>query len=321
LSARPPIVQNEWSFEFVFADFTGDGRPDLTVSGTLSKKVHFLTGNGDGTFTKTNELSVEASGREILALDFNRDGFLDVVTNVNEPDPRIIVLLGDGTGGFSEPKPVGVIESGTGVCDIVATDLNGDGRPDLLVATTAQDVLVIVNEFEDPALPQTNPNPPSGAPPADPGAQIALPPNPEPSEFVHVTPPISPQQLSPSGVVLSRYDYDRDGTLDLGVADFNSVPPVPSANAILAVATAIAPAVQAAQGTGTTADVSTSPITADRRRFIGSAAAEAELPAEAGESEKAGEEEQAIEAIDAVFDVFDAFLVNALGQDPLLEWF
>ncbi len=73
-----------------------------------------------------------AGARGAVALDLNRDGWLDLATaNTGRNTVVILVNRGDGTG-FAAPIEIRV---GAGPFDIASADLNRDGIPDLVVAT------------------------------------------------------------------------------------------------------------------------------------------------------------------------------------------
>ena len=65
----------------------------------------------------------------VLALDVNGDGRKDLVT-ANLHDDDVSVLLGDGSGGFTETagSPFAV---GDGPTSLAGADVNRDGKPDL----------------------------------------------------------------------------------------------------------------------------------------------------------------------------------------------
>ena len=127
------------------ADVNADGKLDLVVANYCSSinscasgSVGLLLGNGDGTFGSTQPLSVGFHLRSIAVADVNGDRKLDLLLaaeftrNGNFPASSAAVLLGNGDGTFQAPKTYdagGVFANGIAVADV-----NGDGKPDLLVA-------------------------------------------------------------------------------------------------------------------------------------------------------------------------------------------
>lgn len=125
------------------ADVNGDGNADLLVANSGSSTVGVLLGNGDGTLQEA--LSYDSGGvsdwfnyGSVATGDVNGDGWVDlVVTNtcISNDDcssGSVGVLLGNGDGTF---LPVVVYRSGAAAARSVAiADVNGDGKPDLVVA-------------------------------------------------------------------------------------------------------------------------------------------------------------------------------------------
>ncbi len=125
-------------------DFNGDNKLDLAVANSGNNSVSVLPGRGDGAMlgvvtTAATGTSPEFRDPRGLAVgDFNLDGKLDVATG-NFLGPSITLLLGKGTpGGPVVPFDIGTtVAAGTGLTSLISADLDGDGRPDLVGTTTA----------------------------------------------------------------------------------------------------------------------------------------------------------------------------------------
>jgi uncharacterized protein (TIGR03437 family) len=128
-------------------DVNKDGKADLIVALGASGQgqpgaIAILLGNGNGTFQapRINALpgpiiqqTIGAAATAGLAVgDLNRDGIPDVVTAINgATSNQVAVLLGTGSGNF---KPAVVSITNTSPPEILIADMNGDGKPDLLLA-------------------------------------------------------------------------------------------------------------------------------------------------------------------------------------------
>lgn len=111
-------------------DFNRDGKQDLLLG---TESVLLALGNGDGTFQKP--VSVASSSYYTFVVgDFNGDGKLDFAgTQPNFSNPDLAaVQLGNGDGTFQ--PAVTVSTGGYNGRAVLAVDLNGDGKLDLVSA-------------------------------------------------------------------------------------------------------------------------------------------------------------------------------------------
>ena len=114
----------------VAADVNGDGRLDLVGSGANSADV--MLNKGDGTFQAKLQYPVAGQSQDVAAGDFNGDGKVDVVSTINTLQISLSLLLGNGDGTFNAPINF-PNTSGFDSPDVVATDLNNDGRLDVVI--------------------------------------------------------------------------------------------------------------------------------------------------------------------------------------------
>ncbi|SAL87985.1 FG-GAP repeat protein [Caballeronia arvi] len=140
----------------VVADFNRDGKPDIFVAcrglGTtafVGERSAILLSQHDGTY-KTSFLDIEGAFVSAAAADLTGTGRIDVVAvdgnattysrtaGVSADEFPIdsttatVILVNDGQGRFV-PRPSLMTQVITDFTDVEALDLNGDGRPDIVL--------------------------------------------------------------------------------------------------------------------------------------------------------------------------------------------
>jgi len=115
-------------------DLNRDGWQDVVLPGEHQDSISVLLGNGDGTLGEKTLYPVGDSPLSIAVADFlGQDGIEDVATANNRSD-NVTIWQGVGDGTLLGPPvevPVGYRPQ-----SLVAGDLNGDGRDDMVMAAT-----------------------------------------------------------------------------------------------------------------------------------------------------------------------------------------
>lgn len=121
---------------FAVGDFNGDGLPDLalpdpaTQSGQGTPRFLILPGNGQGGFGATQFVAAESSISFLLASDLNLDGRDDLIYPLYASPYTLNIALSNASGGYDEPTKYPVASAFP--FNLQVTDLNGDGKADLL---------------------------------------------------------------------------------------------------------------------------------------------------------------------------------------------
>ncbi|HEU4403425.1 MAG TPA: FG-GAP-like repeat-containing protein [Candidatus Polarisedimenticolia bacterium] len=189
--AAPSKATSLGPAEGLFADFTGDGHPDLVVSQSAVDTLLFFPGQSNGLFGTQNAITAGDGPEGLAAGDFNGDGRIDLAV-ANRSAGTVGIYLNTGTAlptvadfpPFKTPTPQPTY--------LLSGRLDGDALDDLVVLEQGGSGSGAIEVFKAPLSASSTP------------LQTLM---------LAGTPGHRPRR----GILK---DLDRDGDLDLAVTDF-----------------------------------------------------------------------------------------------------
>ncbi len=124
-------------------DWNGDSTLDLVLSNNLSHNLTILIGDGAGGFSEAvgSPIPVGVNPNWVAVGDWNGDATLDLaVANANSQN--VMILMGDGTGGFTSIAPP--IATGSLPYSIAVGRYDADANLDLAVANQFSNTVTIL---------------------------------------------------------------------------------------------------------------------------------------------------------------------------------
>ena len=152
---------NGWGYNLVTADFNGDGYPDVAYSGARSSNLtqpgfEVMLGSSNGVLGAPTFVPVAPTGcggwtEWIATGDVNGDGKADIVATVYNssnsgcPNNQVAVLTGKRNGKFNNPVYYSTGSTAQSY-DVFLQDVNGDGKPDIVISNSDGTISVLLNK-------------------------------------------------------------------------------------------------------------------------------------------------------------------------------
>lgn len=129
-------------------DFNQDGILDIATTPFGPRSVQMWLGNGDGSFQSGTPAKLGSPLGGLVTGDINGDGILDLVEfteNSGATGAELRTALGNGDGTFQSMRSVTKVGQLGGAVPLLLTDLNGDGKLDIVYVDDSQIAVLIGN--------------------------------------------------------------------------------------------------------------------------------------------------------------------------------
>jgi len=139
-----PFAVGRGPYPLALADVNKDRNLDIITPNVSSNDVTVLLGDGKAGFTQAPKSPYSVSHRPFFATtgDLNGDGHLDIITSHDDIN-EITFLLGEGNGNF-KPASNSPFDLGMQSWRMVITDINGDGKNDLVTGNSGGDYVTVL---------------------------------------------------------------------------------------------------------------------------------------------------------------------------------
>lgn len=139
-----PFAVGRAPYPHAVGDVNKDGNLDIVTPNVGGDSVSVLLGNGRGEFRTAANSPISVTGRPyyIAIGDVNGDGNADLMAT-HDDITLMTTLLGDGRGGFT-PARGSPFDLGRRGFSIVAADVTGDARAEVIVGLLGRDSLIVL---------------------------------------------------------------------------------------------------------------------------------------------------------------------------------
>ncbi len=129
------VVTANTTYGLDVQDLDGDGLADIVVNQFNTNNIFVFKNQSTGSisFAASQKITITAAFNSVIATDINKDGLMDLAVTATL-DNNLQILINNSSSGNISFQPPQILTTSLGPWGVDASDMDGDGDVDLIVA-------------------------------------------------------------------------------------------------------------------------------------------------------------------------------------------